>query len=404
MHPRQHAVGLGSPADLALAYGSGAVNGAVNTATTPSSLARVASDPVGSVNVVVDGAQTTVSDISQLFGKTASVGALLQSIHLDPAAIVQQGEAVGARIVGEVGADAKNYWDQQTTTAANDARKYQGVVAAIDIATHGLDLKDPNGSMNKVFGAIAGAAACIPGGVVVSAAIGILLAGFNAMGALFQAIGWVAAKSCVHTGTWTFKEIYWIYTNSVPGTLPPMPPGSFAAMVVPMLAANAAAGGNCNDNSPVPYMDPIKVVAAAAALWNANSSGPPMTVYVPALGEWVFPFTAWQQLPAAFQPFPPGTPLNALGLNPPDAGTWSPRPGVGQAWSTTAPFFLELTGSVLVDPRAQTSGVSPTAKKVLIASAAIPVGVVAGAGVYAVATKTALPVVLKSMWRFVKFW
>jgi hypothetical protein len=170
--------------------------------------------------------------------------------------------------------------------------------------------------------------------------------------------------------------------------LPAMQPGSFAALAIPMLAANAAKIANCQGG---PHN--AQVLAAAASMWNANSTGAPMSVYVPALSDdgTSQMFAVDAQVPYAFQPATdmnqyPSSPLspfptNSLSLDP----------------TQTPAFILQLSGSTF---GAKTTAPSSTAgSKLATAAVAIPATIGIGTLVYAWATGQSVETVLRELWR-----
>jgi hypothetical protein len=416
MHPRQH-LGMGSPADVAMAFANNATGGTLNTVVgsgqgTVDAAGNFSSDPIGSTDTIINGAHATVNGVSDLAGQTVNVGALIFAAKLDPATVLAQGEQAGAAVAAQIGNEAKAAWDASTSATANEARKAAGVVAAIEIAQNGYNPDDPK-STAALIGVIVGACACIPGvGMVISGAISILYGVTLAIGAILQAVGIINPKpTCNTSGNWLASTVLDSYSSN----LPPVPKGSFAALIVPALAQNAANAANCHTGTDfkgeAPYLDPMKVLSAIAALWNANSSGPPMTVYIPTLydGPDVFGVGAGfggllPALPAAFQPMPSPVPRYGqpvLSVSGTDAWNLQGVPTASRVlWPVNQPFMLELSGSTFKTATAA----SATFTKVALISAAIPASIVAGAAVYGVATKTALSVVLKSMWRGAKFW
>jgi hypothetical protein len=288
-------------------------------------------------------------------GQIVDATTLTAVARLDPATVVQQGKDAAIAIGQRLGANVKAQWDAQTSTAANDARKMQGAVDAVDLATHGYNPDDPADNA-KLVGMVAGAVSFIPvAGPILGAAVVLLYAIGEGIAAILKAVGLIW-YGCRTTGNWTAKNVLTAIaseggSNERPNTgLPPMPLGSFASLVMPALAKNSADLANCK-----PGYSNLQVLAAMAHLWNANTSGPAITVYVPALdttGAGARVFAEPQQSSAAFQPSV--TVHDILGdLGGKEGGLF------GSIGSANPPFILRLNGSTLLRPAAPTPIASP---------------------------------------------
>src|ERR1700732_1434236 len=161
MHPRQanatlDDVGIGSPAAVAAGYGQGTL--VVNAVTAdPSGVLGTAEGMA--TGAVTDAANKTTFAIQ---GQTVSVGALLQVTKMDPATVLASGKAAVTATLSQIGSGAQAVWDAQTTAAANTAREIQGAVDAIDLANHGINMRDP-ASEAKLAGVIAAGLSVVPG-------------------------------------------------------------------------------------------------------------------------------------------------------------------------------------------------------------------------------------------------
>jgi hypothetical protein len=302
-------------------------------------------------------------------GQTIDAGTLTTVAGLDPATVVAEGKAAGQAIGEQFGAQVKSSWDAATSNAANESRKWQGAADAIDLASHGYN-PDDQADNAKLVGVIAGALAFVPVvGPILSGALALLYVIGEGIADLLKSTGLIW-YGCRTSGNWTPRTILDGIASA--GGLPPMPAGSFASLVMPALAKNAADLANCKSG----YSN-LQIIAAISQLWNANASGPSQTIYVPAIDVWGGGniFAVAEQSRAAFQPS--STVTDILG----DLGAQS---GSGIAYVQEEPFMLTLNGSTLLSAtadaqaaiarvRAQVQLGSATARTVQLGAASSPV-------------------------------
>lgn len=341
-------------------------------------------------------------------GQPITAETLQAAVNLDPATV----QAKASAALGQLSTDAQLAWQQQTSSAANEGRKAAGVAAATQLATNGYnpDSAEDNG---KLLAVVAGAVAFIPAvGPILSGAVLVLYAIGEAVAKILEAVGLIGPFGCFSSGNWTPKTILSAYPK-----LPPMGAGSFASLAVPTLAQNAARAMNCEKG----LLSNDQVLAALMHFWNANASGPPTTVYVPAMAQWGFPFLFASQVPYAFEPAAtvndfPGTsstpsgvvkPIGALGPEDGQSGSCSdpsqcpPNLLIGSASSAFAgtgataangPMVIQLSGSSFGS--AAPSKLS-TAAKVAIG---IPATLTLGTFVYAWAMGHSVETVFAHLW------
>jgi hypothetical protein len=328
-------------------------------------------------------------------GGQVDVNTLLTATQLDPATVQAQAQAA----VGQMTSDLQAKWDGATSQAANDARISQGTIAASSLVQNGYDPHSAADNQQLVF-AIAGAVSLVP-------AVGPMLGGaLILLDQLGQAIGGLLEKAgiiwygCRTSGNWTPAAVLdyvraqgaQTTINGVPQGLPAMMPGSFAVLALPMLAANAAKIGNCQAG-----LHNAQVLATAAAMWNANSSGPPMGVYVPALSDDGSPqiFAVSAQVPYAFQQ---ATDINQY----PNSGPLNPFPtnSLTSSNNQTPAFILQLSGSTF-GAKTTTSSSSAGSK---VATAAVAGAATLGVGtlVYAWVAGHSIDSVMGAAWRAAK--
>jgi hypothetical protein len=187
----------------------------------------------------------------------------------------------------------------------------------------------------------------------------------------------------------------------------PQPVGSFASLAVPALMQNAADFMNCKGRLAHPI-----ILAGVATMWNEHATGPPMSVYVPAMSSGSGPFAYNEQAVSAF------TQANAITDVP--NGNWStafdaygnniaPSPTLSVQTPTSPmcdcggisglgagcqpPFILQLTGSVFTPPAA-----AKTATKVATVALGVPAAIAIGTILHSWATGHAID------WGFQKLW
>lgn len=179
---------------------------------------------------------------------------------------------------GDVKTSLQQAWDNQTGQAATAQRIQDGAADAGELVTNGFD-PDNAGDRQKLVGAIAGGLALIPGPGPVLA--GVFEGMYQVGNALAPIINKLWPQGCWHSGPLTTsKDVFAMWPQIITGhgSLPPMPHGSFAELVMNALAAAEADSWNCKSTP-----QPQQIVAGLAAIWNAHASGPAQDIFVPAL-------------------------------------------------------------------------------------------------------------------------
>ena len=199
---------------------------------------------------------------------TGQYSAALQS------AIDQQSASIKATLAAHGGA------------ALTSAQVQQGASSLLSLAQTGYNPDRPGDSANLVH-VISGGLCLIPAvGPLLGGAVEGLWAVGNALGCpteqAFASIGFgspspaCGGHPCTTSGNWTTASV--LTENA--GALPPMPVGSFASLMVPALAENAAQAADCKPSIP-----PNVLVDAVVMLWNQNHAGPAVPYFIPAIGE-----------------------------------------------------------------------------------------------------------------------
>jgi hypothetical protein len=287
---------------------------------------------VASAQQTISDAQQTANQAQALIGShgTVDVDTIMAAANLTPAQV----QVAATAAFDQMSADVQAQWTAQTSEAANTARISAGAQAAADLISNGFDASNP-ADTQKVWTAAAGAVSLIvPIGTILGAAMMIIDAVALGFAALLKQVG-LLWYGCRTSANWTPKTVL-DATQSLQfaSPLPAMAPGTFAALALPMMAADAARIANCKGG-----LGPLPTLAAAAAMWNAGSSGPPMTVYVPSLDQEGAGglFTVGMQLSQAFQP---ATSTEQI------LGSVGDMVGGGNLGNAgLAPFLLQLTGS-----------------------------------------------------------
>jgi hypothetical protein len=384
--------------------------------------------------VTVPNAAAANSDIATAKGyiNTASqidVPSLVTAVGLTPQVITSMAQSA----YSQFSADLQAQWDQQTSTLANDGRIASGAQAGADLISSGYN-PDSSADNQKLIAVIAGAVSLIPAvGPILGAAIILLDAIGQAIGKFLQAVGLISMPGCRSTGNYTEKMVEGWYPRIS------QPIGSFASLAVPALMQNGADSLNCKAK-----FDHQVVLAGLATYWNAHASGPPMTIYVPAMGYAWAPFPFHEQAASAFQP--------ANNINDVPSGNWVasttdingdivPASYYGNTFSLqnpsepssscsgstglsspgcNPPFVLKLSGSYVStasggSPATSTGGpgltivpattpTTSTATKVAVAAAAVPATVAIGTVVYAWAAGKSVDAVFGGLIRKVGGW
>ena len=342
--------------------------------------------------------------------------------------------AAASNAFDQMSDSAQEAWNGATSDEANNNRIAAGAQSAGDLLSNGYD-PDSTKDNQELITAIAGAISLVPGvGPLVGGALMLLDAIGEGIASLLQSTGLIWF-GCRTSGNWTPANMLAIeqaqaqqfvaqQTPNVRNWFP-TPTGSFASLVFPMLLGNAAKMSNCAGTFTNP-----QILAAAVAMWNANASGPAMSVYIPALtdGAGGQIFAGPQQAWLAFQPCPSmqhaetmQQPAGILGL--PGVEFQSPfvypggevvnamsarigRSELADAPNVFGPCVLKLSGSYFNPAtKAQTvntpfAASSPvTAGQVAIGAAAVVGTAAAGTAIYSFATGQAVGVVVGKAWK-----
>ena len=272
---------------------------------------------------------------------TVDLNGLQAAASLAPQQVVAQGQQVYGQLSGSVQAQ----WNSATSGAQNNARIGAGVSAASDLLSNGYnpDSADDN---QKLIVAVAGAVSLIPGvGPILGGAVMILDAIGQGIAKVLEDVGLIWF-GCRTTGNWTTASAL----NAMQGgpyRLPSIGGHDFASLAIPMLAANLTRVLNCQG-----ALQNLQIVTAAAAMWNAGASGPPLTVYIPAMAISTSQvFTVSEQIPSAFQPAANTSDVGYF-------GNWSSESDGNPAFQSsftqdvpaTPPFILQLAGSTYTPP------------------------------------------------------
>jgi hypothetical protein len=296
--------------------------------------------------------------------------------------------AIGQQAVSQMSAGLQAQWANATSPAANSSRIAGGIEAGSDLIVNGYN-PDSAGDNQKLIVSIAGGVSLIPGvGPILGGAVLLLDAGAQAIAKVLEDAG-IIWFGCRTTGNWTVQTV--LSENPIP----PMPPGSFAALAVPMLAQDCANTANCKGS-----LGMLAVLAGAASIWNAGASGPPMTVYVPSFGSVGGLFVESTQAAVAFQPAKTTTELTPF-------GNFDGNNGFSRG---TTPFILQLNGSTFTRPSATQAAISlrlpgsagapmSTPTKVAIGAAVVGGAGLLAVGGYAAAKHMSIKAVLKGLVR-----
>jgi hypothetical protein len=374
--------------------------------------------PVPTSDQLAQAAQLTAdAKLRQFSGGLIDTKTLLYASGFTPADLASMANNFYQKAAGSAITGLQQSWAAATSPQANTAREAAGAEAGLALIQHGYD-PGSNADNQQLIVAIAGACSLIPGvGPMIGGAIMILDAIGEGVAALMESVGliWFGCRS---SGSWTPATVLGMY----PGIH--TAPGTFAGFANAAIAQNAAAFGNCKGR-----MAHQVILASIAEFWNANSHGPPMSVYVPAMTTGgPNPFIFVEQAPFAFakvssiSQVPNGNwAVNAPGQNlgPPfDLSTWtfeSANAGdaqmIASGWGATPPAVLQLTGSIPNPPSAPGSGTAnasagqmSTVGKVAVGTAVVGGAALAGTAVYAFAKGQAVETVLKAGWLSLKGW
>jgi hypothetical protein len=174
--------------------------------------------------------------------------------------------------INKLQGQAKATWDASQTNVANAQRVTNGAIAAESLVQNGYNPND-DADNQKAITAVAGGLSLIPGiGPVLGGALLILDAIALGAAKLLEAIGLISPPYCNSTGNWTPAKVL------APFPSLPTTPGTFAALATAALATNAADSLNCK-----PHYPPSWVLTGVATLWNQNSSGNPVQIWIPNL-------------------------------------------------------------------------------------------------------------------------
>jgi len=218
---------------------------------------------------------------------------------------------------------------------------------------------------------------------------------------------------CATSGNWSAAAL--LLGASQSHGLPPMAVGSFASFVVPALAYYLAQADNCKASFP-----PSVVVDAAVNIWNATHAGPTVELYVPPLsptltGLDIIPH--WQNAtgcqpngicdtdPNVAYAFAPLSStywkrLDAAPPPPPYAGfVGGFDPARVVSVNSGPPISASKAITMHLGPNGLATTSSSTATKVLVGTAVVAGGTVAGAAVFAWMKHRALTSVLDEMWK-----
>lgn len=321
--------------------------------------------------------------------------------------------------------DTQAYISQQTGVNVQNARAQAGAAAAVSLAQHGYDVGNMADNEALVT-AIAGGVALIPGvGPVLAVAIETLwqvgkIAACPVQSA-FAELGMASlppscgGQPCVRSGR--AATPFDILSGSA---LPSMPIGSFASLVIPALATQAAKSDNCQAAFP-----PSVIVDGIAAIWNQTHAGPPVDYYIPPLNATspIIPciggdLSACASDPHviyAFQPMSLTPGWSWLAANP--VGR-DPSSGINYSMFPQEPArILSLNSGALLDPAtvsrkivaihfgpavASSTPVATAAKAAAGTAAVVGVGGLAVAAVVAYAKGRTIEYVLGGAWNKIK--
>ena len=373
--------------------------------------------PVPTADDLAQAAQLTANArLTQATGGLLTSQTLLYASGFTPADVTSMANSLYQNALQAGATDAANAWAAATSPAANSQRIDAGASAGLSLIINGYN-PGSNSDNQQLIVAIAGACSLIPGiGTMLGGAVMILDAIGEAAASLLEAVGLVWF-GCRTSGDWTPAMIAAQYPGLHLG------PGTFAALANAAILKNAADFANCNGR-----MDNQVVLAAVAQLWNANSSGPPMTVYVPAMtagGPQPFVFTEQAKYAFAKVSSLSQVPLGNYAVQTPEGSLGAPfnttygDPSALDApdeamnalgYSPTPPGILQLTGSI---PGLAIGGSAPaapaavgpsTAANVAAGTAVVGGAALTGTAVYAFAKGQAVSTVLKSGLLAIKGW
>ena len=271
---------------------------------------------------------------------TINLSTLQSAAQLSPDLVVAQGQQAYAQLSGSL----QSQWANATSPQANNARIGAGVSSATSLLENGYD-PHSDADNQKLITAVAGAVSLIPGvGTVLGGAVLLLDAVGQAIAKVLEDVGliWFGCRS---SNNWTTGGAF--DAMNAGNALPPTNNRDFASLVLPMLAANFTKVLNCQG-----ALQNLQIVTAAASMWNAGASGPPMTVYVPALAistsqVFVVDRPGYSQLPYAFRPA--ASVYDIPNGDATDNGYGGLQAGISNT-PASPPFILQLNGSTYSPP------------------------------------------------------
>jgi hypothetical protein len=347
---------------------------------------------------------------------TVSLSTLQAAANLSPDTVFAQGQQAYAQLSSNLQAQ----WASATSPSQNNARIAAGVSSAADLLSNGYDPHN-DADNQKLIVAVAGAVSTIvPVGSVIGGALLLLDAVGEAVAKVLEDVGliWFGCRS---SNNWTIGGAFDAMNTG--NALPPTNNRDFASLVLPMLAANFTKVLNCQG-----ALQNLQVVTAAASMWNAGASGPPISVYVPALAistsqVFVVDRPGYSQLPYAFQRA--SSVYDIPNGDATDNGYGGLQAGISNT-PASPPFILQLSGSTYSPPAQPqaaktvidmrhtsyqgplvTAAVTPstqlTTGKKIAAGVAIATGAtLVGSAAYAAYTHQSLGGLWAGVWRKVK--
>jgi hypothetical protein len=199
------------------------------------------------------------------------------------AGLSSMSDAAKAQVLQTTGIDVNNL----PAAGALNAQTVAGAAAVLSIAQNGFDPSNPADNAKLVHAISGGLALIVPIGTALAAFVEALWLVGNAIGCpithLFGGTSPACGDPpCTSSGNWTPATILGA------STLPAHPTGSFADLVLGMLAVNGANANNCKG-----AVTPDHVVDAAVNMWNeTHEATGSIGVFVPPLSATNAPIIA----------------------------------------------------------------------------------------------------------------
>jgi hypothetical protein len=308
-------------------------------------------------------------------GSAIDFDTLLTVQGLTPQNVADMATQAGTQLAAQGIGAAVDRWNQTQTPQANQARIDAGVSAGSSILASGYNPDNPDDNQ-KMIVAIAGGISLVPGiGPVLGGAILLLDGVGQAIAPVLYSIGLISKPGCSSSGNWTAATVLSTTRAMLGqwGTMPPAPVGSFSDFALGLLATDNAQSANCK-----PHMGNFSTLAAAAAIWNANATGPVQLIYVPSLvlqgGGASIGFADPGQVAHAFQPVSADFAAKFASEDPSIfslAQGWTSPPW-NQGVGGERPLILKLAGSSYTPPSAAGAAAAQAAAQAIAQQAAAP--------------------------------